>query len=190
MLKLVNMNKRTEAKMYKAVKLRKEGYTLQEIGDMLEPQLSRERVRQLLIGHNIPKGTVKAKKLSVAIDAVLEFPLTMSTQAISNKTSIPVHYINRAFESLGITYAIRRKAIFFSCVDKNGGDDCWEWTGYNHPVSGYGTFSWYGKSQYAHRVAYEIYTGKKPNDLCVLHKCDILHALTPTIFFLAHIKTI
>ena len=62
---------------------------------------------------------------------------------------------------------------FWSFIDKTGGPDtCWNWNGAKDD-SGYGRFH-VGKSRnsamLAHRIAYGIATGDKPEAVC--HKCD------------------
>jgi len=53
--------------------------------------------------------------------------------------------------------------------DKNG---CIKWLGWkNH--DGYGKFSIGKKYKFAHRMAYELYVEKIPQDKNVLHKCDV-----------------
>jgi len=48
---------------------------------------------------------------------------------------------------------------------------CHFWTG-ALDRSGYGQIYKDGKTEYAHRIAYELYIGPIANDLQVLHKCD------------------
>lgn len=54
-----------------------------------------------------------------------------------------------------------------------GADDCWEWQGYRNP-SGYGQIGVRGaKLALAHRVAYQISTGRAiPESMQVMHSCD------------------
>lgn len=60
---------------------------------------------------------------------------------------------------------------FWKRVVVRGEDECWEWIGYRLPRGGHGTYNRGKKYHYAHRLAYEIATGKKPQ-LFVLHRCD------------------
>jgi len=48
---------------------------------------------------------------------------------------------------------------------------CWIWTGARCP-SGYGSIWVAGKTQYAHRLAYETHVGPIPQGLWVLHRCN------------------
>jgi hypothetical protein len=60
--------------------------------------------------------------------------------------------------------------VFWSRVDRSGGDDaCWPWTGRCQP-SGHGVYDHDGTWNYAHRYAY-ILTYGQPQDF-VLHRCD------------------
>ena len=59
---------------------------------------------------------------------------------------------------------------------------CWLWVG---SVSNrYGKISVNYKKMGAHRVSYELHKGRVPNDMCVLHKCDIPTCVKPDHLFL------
>ena len=53
---------------------------------------------------------------------------------------------------------------------------CWLWIGAIHdhrsPQLPYGSFRFFGKPSYAHRVAWHLYRGEIPSGAHVLHKCD------------------
>ena len=50
-------------------------------------------------------------------------------------------------------------------------NNCWNFQGGKNQ-SGYGMVHYRGRSQLAHRIAYQIYIGKIPQGICVLHACD------------------
>jgi len=64
---------------------------------------------------------------------------------------------------------------FWSKVDKTEGrgpwGNCWEWTETSRYRGGYGAF-WWGRTQVAHRVAWEHKYGKIPEGFVLLHRCD------------------
>jgi len=49
---------------------------------------------------------------------------------------------------------------------------------------GHGAFYMDGKQVHAHRVAYELYVGEIPKDMCVCHKCDVPSCVNPDHLFL------
>jgi len=59
---------------------------------------------------------------------------------------------------------------FWSKVDRNNPDDCWEWQAYSDR-NGYGRFKLDGKARRAHRVAIRL-DGRNPTGTVVRHTCD------------------
>lgn len=59
---------------------------------------------------------------------------------------------------------------FWSKVDRRGPDECWPWRATKIP-SGYGSFCYKGKSNKAHRVAFELTYGVILPGQHVLHSC-------------------
>ncbi len=66
---------------------------------------------------------------------------------------------------------------FWSKVDKTV-SDCWLWTGAKNS-KGYGCFAVAGRSQLAHRVAYEELVGSIPDGLQIDHLCRIKSCVNP-----------
>jgi hypothetical protein len=66
---------------------------------------------------------------------------------------------------------------FWEKVRKTNG--CWEWTGAKNK-KGYGVFSNKPAGNvFAHRVAWEIYHGKIPAGMCLLHSCNNSSCVKP-----------
>jgi hypothetical protein len=78
---------------------------------------------------------------------------------------------------------IREKIrIFWSkCTKTEGG--CWLWR-LSQDKDGYGRTCFLGKVDKAHRVAWMLYHGPVPEELCVLHKCDVPACINPDHLFL------
>jgi len=72
---------------------------------------------------------------------------------------------------------------FWAKVDKCEPDECWPWKNYIND-GGYGKFRLNGKSEYAHRVAWEITNGPIPKGTLVCHKCDNTKCCNPDHLFL------
>ena len=61
---------------------------------------------------------------------------------------------------------------FWDKVEKKESDECWNWIA-GTQSKGYGSFGvGNGKTDLAHRVAFELATCINPDRLCVMHTCD------------------
>lgn len=63
-------------------------------------------------------------------------------------------------------------------------DTCWLWTGPTR--NGYGRISVKGSLRSVHRVSYEIFVGSIPDELDVLHQCDVRNCIKPDHLFLGN----
>lgn len=69
---------------------------------------------------------------------------------------------------------------FWTWIDTSGGDEaCWPWLG-GCSRDGHGMVNWQGRTQLAHRVAYELTTGRplRPG-VVLMHKCDFPACCNP-----------
>jgi hypothetical protein len=62
-------------------------------------------------------------------------------------------------------------------------DTCWLWNASKNNY-GYGRFGLKGKTVTAHRFSYSCYYGTIPNNMLVLHKCDVPSCVNPNHLFL------
>lgn len=72
---------------------------------------------------------------------------------------------------------------FENKINKLSEDGCWLWTSTKN-AKGYGLFSIDGKKHKAHRLAYELYIGKIPEGMLVLHKCDRPSCVSPNCLWI------
>ena len=73
------------------------------------------------------------------------------------------------YRSVSMTKSVPIEERFWSKVDKNGPNGCWEWTAAKS--KGYGHVRCDGRWQAAYRVAYELLVGPIPEGLHVDHLC-------------------
>ncbi len=73
---------------------------------------------------------------------------------------------------------INALARFWKKVQLDKTNNCWLWTACTN-IDGYGIVQINGIAMRAHRVMYAIAIGVVPDDLLVMHKCDVRRCCNP-----------
>lgn len=69
-------------------------------------------------------------------------------------------------------------------LDLDGPNGCWIWTDYTNNM-GYGAMNYEGRPMVAiHRLMYQLANGSIPDDIWVLHKCDVPRCCNPAHLYL------
>jgi len=100
-----------------------------------------------------------------------------------NRKSIICRYCKDAFEPMKPNqFYCSLECRFWDKVDKLGPDDCWNWTA-KTSLDNYGQFSYKGRVNKAHRIAWLLTHGSIPDNLCILHHCDNSLCCNPAHLF-------
>jgi len=87
---------------------------------------------------------------------------------------------NEYYETKIYLEKMKTKLTRNTIINNNG---CWIWNKSRHK-QGYANVSYRGTLQLGHRVSYELFKGKIPENTKVCHKCDVTSCCNPNHLFL------
>lgn len=76
---------------------------------------------------------------------------------------------------------------FERCIERIPWSGCWIWTGCVNST-GYGTICVDRKMKNTHRLSWELHRGKVPENMLVLHRCDIPSCVNPNHLYIGDQK--
>ena len=82
--------------------------------------------------------------------------------------------MNPSSQSISPKLSLLRRFLNFVLI----GDGCWEWTG-SRSEKGYGRM-WFVGCEEAHQVSFELFRGKRPPHLMVMHRCNNKGCVRPS----------
>ena len=135
--------------------------------------ISRERVRQVLVANGIDAGKHRSTGMAAAQQAVVDqiklTPLATDKE-LADLIGVPEPTVNHYRRKLGIKrdrdatfYKARAKARFWTHIDITANPtECWNWTGYTNKTLGYPHTRAISKSRRSQVIVWILTTGNQP----------------------------
>ena len=159
------------------------GDTYEAIGN--DCGITRQRVQQIADRYGVRPLRVDEKPLSASdllVADLLQSEPRLSYQEVAEHTGLSQRQVRRIAEKAGsawIRWPVYRRGIHRWDYEEDADTKCWNWR-HGKSAQGHGRLNvGQGRSEYAHRFAYEQHHGPIPSGAAVVHTCGNYSCVNP-----------
>lgn len=159
------------------------GDTYEAIGS--DCGITRQRVQQIAERYGVTPLRAEDRPLSeneLAVARLLQSEPRLSYRELAEQTGLSQRHVRRIADKAGVAWMRRpvyRRGIHRWDYDEDAGTGCWVWR-HGKAAQGHGRLNvGNGRSEYAHRFAYEQHHGPFPSRASIIHDCGNYSCVNP-----------